>query len=547
MGVAWIAALVLAAQGRAAFNGFDIDLSSLSHPPLWEPTLEEYFPALRGGDRDENGLPSPVVLTSPTREEFLYHARKGYPILVSDWGAGMQYDGWTGADFAKHFPFGYMKAEYIHEMKGFRRQDHDVKTIDGELRFNLGSFKPDKKTPWHNFSRPASKRYKDDPLKPVTGPYVWHVKDELTAEQKKQVQARFEAPAFLNDPLNSAWMNRTFELWFSPGSGAGAGAHNDGYCESVVSLQLRGDKKWRKMMEPKMTFLSSYDEFDGGVYEAGLWEPDLGFVNRQGAAVIWPPGYLHETKTLQPPDGSCGASITTQFAFPQPVQFLRAFLPRLSLSAEVGQCVARAWSGYPTFYVDGIRPKSDGVSIKAQLDAIFGRVDGDGDGRITVEEARAFFATKPSGLRRELSLHGRENPDLFLQFKAEDTVAYSDLDNDMVASRQEVWEALVQWNVVRVRMAEGLRHVNVADRRRLEEFEKSLDYMRREPATFPKKLRPELERLFSLKEGTKVFESLKGVSSFSDSEFFSEANDRVQRLLQKQKKQGRRRKAHGEL
>ena len=182
-----------------------------------------------------------------------------------------------------------------------------------------------------------------------------------------QVQERFEAPEFLQDPLNKAWlcrvresqlqrlncqavrevcgdfdhlmstalfpsnvilenpqswqswsfyqakMNRSFEVWFSPGahSGAGAGgskaedkkkrytvnrssplpslvgvwmlaafdrslgqkmcafsscgrecktgklrltkrsvhsgAHNDGYCESVVSLQLRGDKRWRML------------------------------------------------------------------------------------------------------------------------------------------------------------------------------------------------------------------------------------------------------------------------------------------------------------
>lgn len=26
-----------------------------------------------------------------------------------------------------------------------------------------------------------------------------------------------------------------------------SGAHNDGYCESVVSLQLRGDKRWRML------------------------------------------------------------------------------------------------------------------------------------------------------------------------------------------------------------------------------------------------------------------------------------------------------------
>ena len=41
-----------------------------------------------------------------------------------------------------------------------------------------------RKTWWYNFSRPASKRYKDDPLKPKQGPYVWHVKDELSAKEK---------------------------------------------------------------------------------------------------------------------------------------------------------------------------------------------------------------------------------------------------------------------------------------------------------------------------------------------------------------------------
>lgn len=74
-------------------------------------------------------------------------------------------------------------------------------------------------------------------------------------------------------------------------------------------------------MLPKMSFLDSFDEFDGGVYEAGeswklvrhrqrlhlhakakKWEPDLGFLNSAKGAVIWPPGYLHETSTLPPPD-----------------------------------------------------------------------------------------------------------------------------------------------------------------------------------------------------------------------------------------------------
>lgn len=36
--------------------------------------------------------------------------------------------------------------------------------------------------------------------------------------------------------------------------------------------------------------------------KAKKWEPDLGFLNSAKGAVIWPPGYLHETSTLPPPD-----------------------------------------------------------------------------------------------------------------------------------------------------------------------------------------------------------------------------------------------------
>lgn len=64
------------------------------------------------------------------------------------------------------------------------------------------------------------------------------------------------------------------------------------------------------LLDVQMTFFDSFDEFDGGVYNAGKWAPDLGFVNSRSSAVIWPPGYLHETSTLPTKDGSCSASVT---------------------------------------------------------------------------------------------------------------------------------------------------------------------------------------------------------------------------------------------
>jgi hypothetical protein len=522
-------AAVLASAEKSATPLFDIDLSTLTKPPLWEPTLEEYFPVQSGAaEVDEQGLKSPVVIENPTNEEFVHHARKGYPVLVSDWAKGMQYEGWSGKDFADKFPFGYMKAEYIDQMPGFKNKDHDHKRIDGELRFNIGSFKPDKKTMWHNCTRPASKQYADDPQKPETGPYVWHVKDELTPPQKKLVQAKFEAPKFLQDQLNKDWMNRSFELWFSPGKGAGAGAHNDGYCESVVSVQLRGEKKWRNMMEPEMTFLDSYDEFDGGVYKADKWKPDLGFVLKTGSAVIWPPGYLHETRTLEPADGACGAAITLQYAFPQPVQFFRAFLPRLSMSAEISHCLPNTWSSYATMYTEGINPTPKQDKMKAQKETILAKIDANKDGEITVEEVKKYFQSGKASRHLQERAYGIQDLELFYQFLAEDTVAYHDMNNDMVVSTQELWDSLVQWNVVRVRMSKGLGFMNTADKKGIEEFERSLDYMRRTPAVFPKKMRPELDGIFSLKKGTKLYP--KTPRSYSDSDFFSELHGRLQQL-----------------
>lgn len=500
--------------GSAAKAAFDIDLATLTRPPLWEPTWEEYF----------GTSASPVFLTNPSAEDFAQQARKGHPLVVTDWGTGMPFLNWTGRDFAQKFPFGYMKAEYIRDMPGFNVDDHDVKVMDGELRFNLGSFHPDLRTPWHNFSRPASKRYADDPEKPKSGPYVWHVKDEVTAAEKPLVQAYMRSPPFLQGEINKERINSSFEVWFSPGGHAGAGAHNDGYCESVVSLQLRGDKTWRKMLLPEMSLLDSFDEFDGGIYPTGKWKPDLHFVNTQGSAVVWPPGYLHETSTVPPEDGECGTALTFQYTFPQPVKFFRAFLPRLSLSAEVGQCVPHAWTKYVSFGAVRLRPSSKTKEIESQLTEILRLLDVDADEQIM---AREVFEWLSRGTAAKLQ---HEHFQEYCRLEAEDMVAYHDLNDDKVVSRQELWDSLVQWNVVRMRVKKGLALVNKADLAGLEAFERSLDYLRRSPVQFPSHLRAELEHVFHFEKGTKILRSVKGIESYSDSEFWEPLRDALESI-----------------
>jgi len=181
-------------------------------------------------------------------------------------------------------------------------------------------------------------------------------------------------------------------------------------------------------------------------------------------------------------------------------------------------------------FVKGIKPNPKQENMQKQKETILKTLDSDGDGKITVDEVIKHFKSGQAspGLAGRKESYSKKDFELFYRFLAEDTVAYHDKDDDMVVSTQELWDSLVQWNVVRVRMFNGLKLVNSADKKGLEEYERSLDVLRRKPATFPEKMRPELKALFSLKKGTKIF--AKQPKSFSDQEFFSNVRDRLTKL-----------------
>merc|ERR1712194_16011 len=108
-----------------------------------------------------------------------------------------------------------------------------------------------------------------------------------------------------------------------------------------------------------------------------------------------------------------------------------------------------------------------------QLSTIMAAVDTDGDGKITVAETKAFFEGGKSNVMQAMRV-GPEHNKLYVQFQAEDTVAYHDKDDDMVVSQQELLDSLAQWNVVRVRMKKGIEYVNSADLAGIKAFEKSM-------------------------------------------------------------------------
>merc|ERR1711904_519382 len=98
-------------------------------------------------------------------------------------------------------------------------------------------------------------------------------------------------------------------------------------------------------------------------------------------------------------------------------------------------------------------------------------VDTDGNDLVTVEEMKVWLEGSNSDAVGERDSYKKKMREHFVHFKAEDTIAYHDLNDDMTASRQEIWESLVQWNVVRFRIQHSLELANVADRKGLEDFE----------------------------------------------------------------------------
>lgn len=177
-------------------------------------------------------------------------------------------------------------------------------------------------------------------------PFVWHVKDQVSNVIKKELQTLFPGLSWVRaaNPLLDGQMRDSMEFWFQP-VGAGTFAHNDAYCNAVMSIQLRGRKKWKFMFLPDIKDPSRrFDEYDGGIYASThSFDPPFETVLNPGDAVLFHPGYLHETLTMEQEDhGSgedCSVSVTVLVPFPLSGGLISSYLPRLSASQEVGYCL----------------------------------------------------------------------------------------------------------------------------------------------------------------------------------------------------------------
>ena len=304
--------------------------------------------------------------------------------------------------------------------------------------------------------------------RPSVSPFVLHIKDRVKRSIKQEISKMFpgipQAQSADHQTLLDAHSRDSIEFWFQQ-VGGGTFAHNDGYCHSVMSVQLRGKKKWTFMLSPEINDLSRdiFDEFDSGIYRSGVhaWTPDFEMVLEQGDAVFFPPGYMHETRTIDGPSDTdqCATSMTFNVPIPMPSRFIRTFLNRFSASPEISHCMNR-WESYVTMnstLVDWETPSVTSTLPSRLVDRILATVDTNGDDRISISELEKYFKSNDSNVVgfAEPATYSERFGDMMLMFdprfkltnemvseglmiRARDTLDMWDVNQDGFATRNEI-------------------------------------------------------------------------------------------------------------
>lgn len=375
-------------------------------------------------------------VTSLSNEDFQQLVREGYPFIVDDCAPAAELAEVPCSEFGRKFPKEHMKAEYT----------------EGQAHINLGD--PE----WYSVQKPTESAPKHlSRGKPLSGPYIWHVKDETVDPRTKPELAKvFPVPYFLNNSaLNAHEARDSFEFWFVLENG-GSQAHSDSYCETTISLQLRGTKKWRLGAFPNISNAfqpSGY--FDGQIYKNDeFWRPEHEETVEPGQCVVFPMGYIHETYIAEGGGGEDGCSVATTFQFqePQPVFLWKNFLVRWGLShfALEEPCMDRM---VPYFYLAQRRYKgSDEGKLRAQCAKVFKKLDTDKDGMLRPAEFKAYFDSTSEPVFWEGS---RVNKEALQQatkekfaWQAEDALLLHDHDRDGAVSLEEFEESVLKFHAV---------------------------------------------------------------------------------------------------
>jgi len=433
-------------------------------PVLQEPSPQEHYGFLRGyqevpfSEFKRDGGPPVTRVTNLEDVDFQQMVRDGAPFVVDDCTRGFDEDAINSfecKDFAQRWPTGNMRAEYT----------------PGQYHIYL------KDPTWYSKIQPTRAHVEHMAGRnKIAGPYIWHVKDEEPLKTKREVQQHWRTPYFLEKSIaNRMEANESFEFWFSH-AGGGTFTHADAYCESTISMQFRGKKRWRIQSFPRVrSYLNATSFGDSDIYENKLhaeWMPETEFTVGPGQCLVFPTGYLHET-FVDPSenDKGCFTASTFQFNHPRQVNLYRAYLSSFAMSHYgMGEPCLTKVESYATLMSMFRNPSGepDKAAIQSQAERVHGLIDADKDGRLTNEEVYAYFS-KDKKKRKDVMRQGdfhynwmnllsktqrEELVQEAMQVFAEDALQYHDIDRDGAVSADELSSGFLQWSVVQYRLGQ---------------------------------------------------------------------------------------------
>lgn len=431
-------------------------------PVLLEPTVQEHFGFLRNYEeiplKDFSKSKGVEVARVKNLDDATFQqlVRDGVPFVVDDCTRDFDADAVSNfqcKDFADRWPTGNMRAEYT----------------PGQYHIYL------KDPTWYSKVEPQRKHHEHmaGDTK-IAGPYIWHVKDEEPLKTKREIQQHWRTPYFLKPSLaNRMEANESFEFWFSM-AGGGTFTHADAYCESTISMQFKGRKRWRIQAFPEIPHFFNASTFgDEQIYDNKMhvpWRPEAEFTVEPGQCFIFPTGYLHET-FVDPADNEqgCFTASTFQFNHPRQVNLYRSYLSRFSMShyGMVEPCL-RKMSSYGTLLSTmNFQGSPDEQIARTEAAAIVSRADADKDEMLTKDELYKHFCVGKKNRQRIMeqgdfhynwmgqlsSAQRKEAEEEAMQVWAEDAAQYHDLNKDKRVSVEELAYGLFHWNVVQHRSA----------------------------------------------------------------------------------------------
>eukprot|EP00933_Yihiella_yeosuensis_P031803 TRINITY_DN25422_c0_g1_i1.p1 TRINITY_DN25422_c0_g1~~TRINITY_DN25422_c0_g1_i1.p1 ORF type:complete len:567 (-),score=115.92 TRINITY_DN25422_c0_g1_i1:19-1719(-) len=425
---------------------------------LKEPEVQEYYNFLKDykevplRDFDKTKAPGVLRVKNLDDADFQQLIRDGIPFVIDDCLKGWDEKAahkLTCKDYADRWPTGNMRAEYTTNQYHIRLKDPTWYTQVFPQRSNREHMAGENK---------------------IAGPYVWHVKDEEPLKTKRGVQSYWRVPYFLDSNFaNKMEANESLELWFAL-AGGGTFTHADAYCESTMSMQFSGKKRWRIQALPKVNNFFDAESFgDEQIYNNkthAQWTPETEFTVGPGQCFVFPTGYLHETfvdpKEAEP---GCYTAITTQFVEPRQVNLYRSYLSRMSMTHYgMGEDCIRKVSSYGTLLLNlKYKKQPDEAQMRAHADKFIKTVDKNGDGQLDHDEMLAHFKTKQNAMMEEghfrygwyglmktkemKQQHAKEAVVIWVK----DALQWHDADKNGLLTSDELTSGFLQWTVVAYR------------------------------------------------------------------------------------------------